>query len=254
MDYFYVRLSYSKHFKTLINAPLLRIALQGMVFALELPVKYVFYISLFILLLAGCKKEEELPFTTGSRFSYALSYTTTREGIVKYDTLTFSIEKHDITSSSPGKKEIKWENTRHDYEQIRSLNADEDHIELQLPVNYSGFANEQIVISGHPLVKPLAAVGDTLNGETKYDAGFGVLNGLKLMQHATYLRDTSIVFDGEALKCQVWESHNISQLQLGRYSVVYTYHPNYGFITMDHYYPNKKRITMQLVDISIVGK
>lgn len=214
--------------------------------------KHLFHIALYSLFLTGCGKEENLPFTTGSRFSYAISYTTSREGIVKLDTLTFIIDEHDITSYSPGKKKIRWENTRHDYSQVRSLNADEKLIELQLPVNYSGFANEQIVIPGHPLVKPLAIIGDTLNEETKYETGFGSLNGSALIQHARYLRDTSIVFDSEELRCQVWESHNISHPNLGSYYVIYTYEPNYGFITMNYYYPDNKRITMQLVDISIV--
>lgn len=225
-----------------------------MVFASDLMLKHLFYISLIVLCLAGCKKEEKLPFTTGSRFSYAVSYSTTREGIVKHDTLTFTIEEHDVTSYSPGKKKIKWENTRHDYSQLRSLNADEKFIELQLSVNYSGFTNERIVISGHPLVKPLATIGDTLNKETRYETGFGLLNGLSLVQRATYLRDTTMLFDGEELKCQLWESHNISLTHLGTYRIAYTYHPGYGFITMDYYYPDKKRIALQLVDISIVGK
>lgn len=203
----------------------------------------------------SCKKEEKLPFTIGSRFSYAASYTTTEERITKYDTLTVTILEHDITSYSPGRKKIRWENTRHDYYQLRNLNADEKITELQLPTNYIGFANELVAIPGHPLVMPSAAPGDTIGKENDYKSGYSTLNGYKIKHHTTYLRDTSILFDGEELKCQLWESHNTSGIkQFGRYSVVYTYSPAYGFITLNYYYPDRKRVTMQLVDIAITGK
>jgi hypothetical protein len=205
------------------------------------------------LLAAGCKKEEKAPFTNGSRFSYATSYTTTEERITKYDTLSFTIEGPDITN--PDRKEIRWENTRHDYYQIRGLNTEGDIIELQLPVNYGGYANEQVAIAGHLIVAITAQPGDTLNKENKYQNGYGKLNGLSITQHVTYLRDTSIFFDGEELVCRLLESHNISQTKtLGKYSIVYTYNPEYGFITMDFFYPNKKRISLQLADIAINGK
>lgn len=211
------------------------------------------YICL-LLFVAGCSKEEKPPFTIGSRFSYATSFTTT-ERITKHDTLTFIVQEHDITSYSPGRKKIRWENTRHDYYQVRSLDADGKIIELQLPLNYLGFANEEIATAGHPFIIPGATPGDTLIKESPYNEAYGRLSGYTIRYRIAYLRDTSILFDGQELKCQLWESRNTNYIKLfGSYAVEYTYNTDYGFITMNYYYPDGKRINMQLVDIAIHGK
>jgi hypothetical protein len=212
------------------------------------------YICL-LLLIAGCSKEEKPPFTIGSGFSYATAFTTFAERITKHDTLTFTIQEHDITSYSPGRKKIRWENTRHDYYQVRSMDADEKIIELQLPLNYNGFANEEVAAAGHLLIIPGAAPGDTLIKETPYNEAYGRLRGYTIIHRIQYLRDTAILFDGQELKCQLWESRNTNYVKVfGLYSVEYTYNTDYGFVTMNYNYADGKKINMQLVDIAIRGK
>ncbi len=218
--------------------------------------KYILSISLLLVTtLCGCKEEEKAPFTTGSSFAYATAYTSPDGRKTKYDTLRFTIQERDITSYALDLKKIRWENTRHDYYQIRGLNTKDNMVELQLPINYAGFENENMAIAGHPTVSLSGSPVYTMESEDTYVKGYGALAGLTMKQHSAYLRDTSVEFDGELLRCQLLVRYNTSHLDtFGRYYLTFTYNPTYGFMTMDYRYPNGRHITFRLIDVEITGR
>jgi hypothetical protein len=213
-----------------------------------------FYVCLAagLLMLSSCGGSEEAPFTTGSRFSYATTYTSAGGRVTKFDTLSFTIEPADITSFSLDLKKIRWQNTQKDYYQLRGLNVRDGIVELQLPTNYKGFSNELIAVPGHPTVSATGAQGTTLEDEDNYLKGYGVLSGLTIKQRAQYLRDTSISFDGQPLPCRLYERYNVSHRgRFGRYRMRYAYNPIYGFVTIECLYPQGKHISMRLTDVAI---
>ncbi len=218
--------------------------------------KYILSTGLLLLAALGsCKEEEKVPFTTGSSFVYATTYTTPDGRKTKHDTLSFTIQKRDITSYALDLKKIRWENTRHDYYQIRGLNTKDEMVELQLPINYAGFENENMAIAGHPTVSLSGGNGYSMESEDTYVKGYGKLSGLTMKQRSVYLRDTSVEFDGGLLRCQLLERYNTSHIDtFGRYYVAFTYNPTYGFMTMDYKYPNGRHITLRLIDVEIIGR
>jgi len=217
---------------------------------------YIIYISAVLCMMLGsCKEKETPPFTTGSVFVYATAYTTPDRRITKYDTLSFTILKKDITAYTLNLKKVRWENTRHDYYQVRGLNTRDGIVELQLPLNYRGFDNELISVAGHPTVSLTGGPGYTLEEEDKYVKGYGSLSGLTIKQQTKDLRDTAVIFDGESLPCRLLQRGNLSHTQqFGKYNLFFTYNPTYGFITMNYYYPDGKHISLRLIDVTIVGK
>lgn len=218
--------------------------------------KNILSVSLLLLAtLCGCKEQEKAPFTTGSSFAYAVAYTTPDGRKTQYDTLRYTIQQRDITSYALDLKKIRWENTRHDYYQVRGLNTEDDMVELQLPINYRGFENENIAIAGHPTVSLTGGAGYTMDAEDTYLKGYGKLSGLTVKQHSAYLRDTTIDFDGKHVTCRLLERYNTSHRDtFGRYYLVFTYNPTYGFMTMDYNYPNGRHITFRLIDVEIIGR
>ncbi len=116
----------------------------------------------------------------GSRFSYATYYTSPDGRITRYDTLGFTIEKKDITNYKQGIKKIRWENTRHDYYQFRDIDVEEDHIELQLPLNYKGFDYDKIAIAGHPTFFINADQSSTVKEAKEFKEAYTSLNGKKI--------------------------------------------------------------------------
>ena len=78
---------------------------------------------------------------------------------------------------------------------------------------------------------------------------------MTIFQKTRYLRDTSVEFDGEMLPCRLYQKYNSSQTgKLGQYKVLYTYNPEYGFITLDYFYPTNKQISLRLVDVVVEGR
>jgi hypothetical protein len=210
------------------------------------------FIPVLFLVISGCGRKEAGPFTTGSRFSYATSYTSPDGRITRYDTLDLTIGEKDITNYKNGVKKVKWENTRHDYYQVRSIDVGEDKVELQLPLNYRGFDHERIAIAGHPTVMLNAEPDHTLTEMKEYKGAYGALNGKIISQRTQYLRDTSIDFDGTMLPCELYIKYNSSHKDpLGQYKAIYTYNASYGFVTMNYYYPDNKHISMRLVDVAL---
>ena len=89
--------------------------------------------------------------------------------------MDFTIEEADITNYNAAVKKIKWENTRHDYFQRRSMTVEEDKVELQLPLNYVGFDNEFISVAGHPLALLTTPPGAVFNEKREYKESYGRL-------------------------------------------------------------------------------
>ncbi len=213
------------------------------------------YVTVLLLVLAGCSEEEKPPFTTGSRFTYATAYTYAEGRITRHDTLSFTIEEPDITSYSTAFKRIKWENTRHDYFQVRNMTVEEDRVELQLPLNYVGFDNELIAVAGHPLALTAAPEKHVFNEKKEFEDAYGSLDSTIIYQKTKYLRDTAISFDGQMLPCRLFIKYNASDVEkLGRYKIQYTYNPQYGFLSIDYFYPNEKHISLILIDVAIKGR
>jgi hypothetical protein len=216
--------------------------------------RYIYLLGL-LLLLQACKEEEKPPFTIGSRFSYATAYTYADGRITRHDTLDLTLVEPDITNYNAELKKIKWENTRHDYYQIRNMTVAADKVELQLPLNYVGFDNELIAVAGHPLALLGVPEGAVFNEKKVYQEAYGKLDSMTIFQKTRYLRDTSVEFDGEMLPCRLYLKCNSSGTgTLGRYKMQYTFSPQYGFITLDYFYPNEKHISLRLVDVVVEGR
>ncbi|MBL7719370.1 MAG: hypothetical protein JNL72_11080 [Flavipsychrobacter sp.] len=217
--------------------------------------RYLLLLFITLVLLTSCEQPERAPFTTGSQFVYATSYTSSGGRKTQYDTLVFTIQERDITTYSPDLKKIKWENTRHNYYQFRGLNTKDGIVALQLPINYRGFDQELIAVAGHPTVSLNQPAGYSLDKVNTYTDGYGLLTGRTITQRIKDVKDTSILFDGVLLDCRQLQSHNISPHDsLGQFILHYTYNPAYGFITLNYQYPSGKRISMRLIDVSITGR
>lgn len=128
------------------------------------------------------------------------------------------------------------------------ISESKERISIHPPrMNYMAFAE----IPPQPSVNLPLSVGTSRDITLEVVKGWDSLNNQTIKQHEKVIAKEDIELEGKQYKgCLVTEGSNVSHIEkLGRYSMKYWFHNDYGFVKMVYTKPDGARVVLNLKEV-----
>ncbi len=205
-------------------------------------------ILILLLYLSSCSSVRKIPYKENK--TYYFSVKIEQQGkVIARDTLSFFMDDINSKDLEFGGRTLVWKSTSlPDFKAGRGININKASLEIQMPISYSLFENENIAIAPYPSNSKNDKEGYSSNSIHKFERGYGNLTGKTIHQEEKVMKSEKIIVNNREYNCRVIIGENTSLInELGLYKIKTFYNHKYGFIKIVYEYPNDKIITLELI-------